>query len=89
MSAGVIHIAGVHVQVGQQLRQRCAWCGAVLLDYDLASIAVPVGQDPTPATWPPGGLVLVDGSMSATVEHADGASLPDGSCGKLDPAVTL
>lgn len=89
MSARVIHIAGVHVQIGKLLRQRCAWCGAVLLDYDLAAIAVPVGQDPTPATWPPGDLVLVDGGMSALVEHEDGSPLPDGSCGKLDPAVTL
>lgn len=84
----VIHIAGVHVRVGDHLRQRCAWCGATLIDYDLTRIAVPEGQDPTPGTWPHGDLVLVDGGLSATVEHDDGADLPDGACAKLDPEVT-
>ena len=82
------HIAGVYVQVGGHLRQRCAWCGAVLLHYDLTNLAVPVGQDPTPATWPVGGLVRVDGAMTVAVEHVDGAPLPDDACGKLDPEVT-
>lgn len=87
MSA-VIHIAGPDIQVGPQLRQRCAWCGAVLLDYDLERIAVPVGQDPRPATWPAGDLVAVDGGASWVVDHKDGEELPDGACGKLDFAVT-
>jgi hypothetical protein len=86
--SGIIHIAGVHVRVGNLLRQRCAWCGALMIDYDLARIAVPIGQDPMPATWPPGGLVLVDGGMSASIEHGDGDILPDGACAKLDPGVT-
>jgi hypothetical protein len=25
------------VQIGALLRQRCAWCGTVLIDYDLAN----------------------------------------------------
>jgi len=87
--SGVIHIAGVHVMIGDTLlRQRCAWCGALLLDYDLSRIAVPVGQESRPGTWPHGSLVLVDGGMSASVEHVDGADLPDGACAKLDPEVT-
>lgn len=88
MTAGVVHIAGVHVRVGPFLRQRCAWCGAALLDYNLERLAVPVGQDPTPAVWPHGDLVLVDGGMSAVVEHKDGDPLPDGACALIDPAVT-
>lgn len=87
MSA-VVHIAGVHLQVGQYLRQRCAWCGAMLLHYDLANIAVPQGQDPTPATWPPGDLILVDGVLSTLVPHEDGTPLPGNACGRLDPEVT-
>jgi hypothetical protein len=87
MSA-VIHIAGPDIQVGSQLRQRCAWCGAVLIDQDLERVAVPVGQDPRPATWPAGELIAVDGNLSYVVEHEDGARLPDGACGQLDPAVT-
>jgi hypothetical protein len=88
VSAGVIHIAAVDVRIGQHLRQRCGWCGAVLIDYDLARIAVPVGQDPTPAVWPYGSLVLVAGGISVSVEHEDGQPLPEGSCGHLDPEVT-
>lgn len=84
----MIHIVGVHVQVGSLVRQRCAWCGATLLDYDLNRIAVPVGQDPAPAVWSPGALVLVDEGLSVEVPHNDGHELPDGSCGKLDPEVT-
>lgn len=87
MSA-VIHIAGPDIQVGPQLRQRCAWCGAVLNDYNLELIAVPAGQDPRPGMWPVGELVAVDGSLSYVVGHEDGAQLPEGSCGQLDPAVT-
>lgn len=85
---GVLHVAGVDVQVGQRLRQRCGWCGALLIDYDLANIAVPIGQNPNPGSWPIGGVVMVDGGMSALVDHKDGEPLPEGSCGRLDPEVT-
>lgn len=84
----VIHIAGPGVQVGQHLRQRCGWCGAVLIECALDRIAVPVGQDPRPGTWGVGALVAVDGPASWVVEHADGDPLPDGACAMLDPAVT-
>lgn len=87
MSA-IVHIAGNDVQVGPYLRQRCAWCGAVLVDYDLTLVAVPEGQDPRPATWPVGGLVEVDGHVSSTVPHEDGKQLPENACAQLDPAVT-
>lgn len=84
----MIHIAGLDVQVGNQLRQRCSWCGACLIDLDLTRIAVPEGQDPRPGTWPIGGLVSDDRGVAFVVEHEDGDQLPDGCCGKLDPAVT-
>lgn len=86
--SGVIHIAGPDVRVGELLRQRCAWCGALLIDYDLERIAVPVGQEATPATWPPGDLVAVDGHVSVVVPHEDGDDLPWDACARLDPAVT-
>jgi len=85
----IVHIAGVDVQVGALLRQRCSWCGAVLIDYDLDRIAVPVGQDPRPGTWPVGELVARDGVASYVVEHVDGSDLPPEACARLDPAVTL
>lgn len=85
----LVHIAGNDVQIGNRLRQRCAWCGAVLVDYDLDRVAVPEGQDPRPATWPVAELVAVDGPASWVVEHEDGQPLPDNACAVLDPEVTL
>jgi len=84
----MIHIAGPDITIGPLLRQRCAWCGTTLVDYNLDRVAVPVGQGPRPATWPIGGLVELDGNASWTVDHQDGAQLPDGACGRLDPVVT-
>lgn len=84
----VVHIAGQAVLVGTIVRQRCAWCGAILIDCDTARIAVSEGQDPSPPTWTRAELVAVDGNASYVVAHEDGADLPDGACGALDPEVT-
>jgi hypothetical protein len=87
--SGVVHIAGVDAHINHRLRQRCAWCGACLIDYDLTNIAVPVGQeDTTPGSWPVGSLVLVDGGMSVVMPHVDGDPLPMEACGRIDPEVT-
>ena len=68
---GVVHIAGNDVQVGSRLRQRCAWCGAVLVDYDLANIAVPVGQaiEGTSELLPL--LVAADNHRAQQLPHSD------------------
>lgn len=87
MSA-VIHIAGSYLQIGPQFRQRCAWCGATLIDTDLRSIAVPEGTDPTPGHWEPGALVAVEGTHSYVVPHVDGERLPSTACAQLDHEVT-
>lgn len=84
----VVHIAGPDITVNNQLRQRCGWCGATLVDYALDRIAVPIGQDWRPPTWPVGGLVAVYGPASWVVEHADGDKLPPACCAVLDPEVT-
>lgn len=88
----MIHIAGLDVQVGSHLRQRCSWCGALLIDYALDRIAVAVpedGSDPGgPGTWAVGALVQVEGNASWVVDHEDGQPLPAGSCGQLDHEVT-
>jgi len=69
---GVVHIAGtVIVLFGRYMRQRCDWCGVILLEYDLARVAGLVGTDPTPAHWPPGSLVRVDGNVSAAIDNPD------------------
>lgn len=89
-SAPVTHIAANDVTIGgRRLRQRCAWCGAVLLDYDLARVAVQVepGEEPRPpATWPVGALVRVDGHYSAALEDTD--ELPDDACASVHDEVT-
>lgn len=74
----VTHIAAPQVTIDDRfMRQRCAWCGDVLLEYDLTRVAVPVGQNPTPATWPTGALVAVDGHASWTLDEE---RLPDDAC---------
>lgn len=93
MSDGIVHIVGAPVRVGHQLRQRCAWCGALILDYDLTRLAVhtdelnPVGVEP--ATWPAGDLVEVNGRVSVLVPHRNGSPLPAGACASIDPAATV
>lgn len=88
MSA-VTHITGMYVRIENRLRQRCAWCGAVLIDYDLVNLAVPEGQEGQPGAWPVGELVAVDGAASYVVKHVDGDPLPEDACGRLDPEVTV
>lgn len=89
---GQVHIAGLDVQIGAQLRQRCGWCGAVLVDVDLSTIAVAVHPDQPAAapypTWKVGSLVLVDGGLSMSVAHNDGDQMPPEACAQLPHDVT-
>lgn len=81
----IVHIAGAKVEVGgRRLRQLCGWCGYTLIDYDLSRMAVPIGQDPTPATWTIGVLVAIDGSLSEVRDHVEGADLPDNACAVIE-----
>ena len=83
------HIAGLDVEIGPYLRQRCAWCGTILLDYDLRRVAVQTeAEDKSVGTWPVGEVIRVDGNMSSIVEHGGGDQLPEDSCAALDPSVT-
>jgi len=91
VTAGVVHIVGVAIEIGPLIRQRCSWCGAVLVDCDLRLMGFEERTPPEerrPATWTSGGLVEIDGNMTTVVDHEDGAVLPANSCGLLDPAVT-
>ena len=82
----VVHIAGLDVEVGPYLRQRCAWCGEILIDVDLRRVAFVEGPMKL-ATWTVGGLVAVEGNMSALREHIDGDQLPMNSCVPLEALV--
>lgn len=77
-----IHIAGFPVRVGNRQRQRCAWCGVVLIDDDLANMAVFPADAPIEGSkFEPNALVAVDGPGSWIVRHENGAPLPAGWCG--------
>jgi hypothetical protein len=92
VSAGAVtHIAGLVIDVGPLMRQRCAWCGAVLVDYDRERVMVQADRpaDRELPSWPVGELVEVDGPVSTVVEHEAGVDkLPANACARLDPEVT-
>jgi hypothetical protein len=90
----MIHFAGIDVQIGQLIRQRCSWCGAVLADYNLALVAVPIGQPGPPAMWPAGALVEMEGNAAWIVDQPEGEligtprGLPAGTCADIEMAVS-
>lgn len=67
MADGTItHIAGTVVHVNTLMRQRCGWCGAVLIDENLDHVMV-MSDDPARAsvpTWEVGTFVAVSGAAS-------------------------
>ena len=67
----ILHLAGPEVEAqGRYLRQRCSWCGALLLDYDLASVSRTLDEDEDPENprpWRPG--VWAVGSFVAVDDH--------------------
>ena len=84
MMSEQIHIAGVAVRVGTLLRQRCAWCGDVLIDLDLVNIAVAPNEDGSPGdgpgTFAPYALIAVDGLGQWVVPYEEGSELPLRCC---------
>jgi hypothetical protein len=97
----ISHLAGESITVDQRyMRQRCVWCGAVLIDYDLANISVQIPKDGSepqpPGAWEPYVWVAVaktDGTGACWVvnvedEKVEGKGYPVSSCMALDPAVT-
>lgn len=83
-----VHIAGLpQMWDGRYLRQRCAWCGAVLIDEDLTLIRVSIPEGKTaeqayadgdlaPSTWPVNALVARDGHATYLVEAEPSAINP-------------
>lgn len=89
------HLAGPDVAVdvdsddderGRHLRQRCAWCGALLVDR------VIVGRDITESdTWEPDTIVrhhLDDGEWSIGAYDPERDDVPPDSCMLLAPELT-
>lgn len=94
---GVTHIAGGALVIcGRYMRQRCEWCGIILIEYDLKRTAVhpPTLSEPPalPAHWPPGKLVRVDKHISAVIEDPavidEEVQLPPDCCA-FDPKTQM
>jgi hypothetical protein len=91
-----IHVAGLTVTVeGQRLRQRCAWCGTIMIDVDLTLVAVQEGDQSGYPTFPTSALVEMsdDRGVMYVVAEASGTGESSGrirpnSCMILDPDVT-
>ena len=81
----IIHIAGIEIQIGSQLRQCCGWCGSILIDEDLERTMVTVDDESRRVpTWATGALVAEQGYAQWEVEHEDGANLPAEACGMIE-----
>lgn len=78
------HIIGPDVFIGGRwLRQRCSWCGVVLLNDDLTQASAPPGMIGAPPVFPVGEVVRVEGENPTTfsvLAHLSGENLPDDSC---------
>lgn len=79
-----VHIVGPALTVHGVERQRCMWCGALLLEHDLANMAVSLapGDDPEnppkPATWEVGALLLVTGTFPRVSMALEAREHPEG-----------
>lgn len=94
----VAHIAGLQMQFGALVRQRCGWCGTLMVDDDLTKMSVPTGQELGPSFFPAGEWVEThspDGRGGVWVvldppePEPDGTfKAPENSCMKMHPEVT-
>ena len=76
----VTHIAGVEVNIENRwLRQRCSWCGAILSDYDLATMASCDGSGP--CSFEVGVMIDVSGLNPVYLTVNTSQKLPDTFCG--------
>jgi hypothetical protein len=84
----VTHVAGSLVHIGNRwIRQRCEWCGHVLVDYDLERVAVPEGQD-GPGGFAAGHMIQQDGGMSVDIgQPQPDTTFPDSMCWYANPAI--
>jgi len=88
-SASVTHIAGIDVEVqGRFLRQRCSWCGEILIDEDYAMTAMP-GEWKKPGHFEVGRLVRVHAGNPKHQEVLDEVTLPDDACAVVGPELEV
>jgi hypothetical protein len=86
-----VHFAGPVMNIENLIRQRCMWCGDVLIDHDLNHMLVAVVEQngqPTPGaagmipTWEPGAFIATDGFATWVVQGND--PLPEDTCAASD-----
>jgi hypothetical protein len=81
----VAHMAGIHVSIGGRCVQRCAWCGAILVDATPPRILGPDGEKPVVEVYPPGTHVRIvvhpDGRVE--LDPFEDRTLPPDSCHRL------
>ena len=75
----VSHLTAQPVLVaGRFNRQRCAWCGELIVDEDLTTM---MSTEPNwmGTEWPVSRIVRIDGSHTMVVDNHDG-QMPEDSC---------
>lgn len=88
------HVAGVPLAVpdgpGARLRQRCAWCGALLVEVT-RQLVMDTADLEGLRFWAVHTVVQVgaDGTPHGAGELFDPVRVPADSCVALDPAVTI
>jgi hypothetical protein len=88
----LVHLAGETIRSGRLVRVRCAWCGALIDEVNLAEVPAshPASRedergDPRPL-W--SGLVGVEGDLRVSLPELGDAPMPPGSCLSIDGSVT-
>jgi len=99
VSGAIAHLAGPQITYGSVVRQRCAWCGALIEERDLANMAVRVDDSASGEVqqeeasrvgrsgWE--GWVEIAGTfpvVKSSVEEPGDGKPPANSCMKLLPA---
>lgn len=76
------HIASNAIIIeGRYHRQRCVWCGALLIDDDLSMQAVPTDQaDKAIPCWKTGGMVRVEPGNPRSSSKVESDKMPDDCC---------
>lgn len=84
-----IHIAGTYIGMGPRLRQRCGWCGAMLIDNDIDLNRIAPDGLVEVSFYEVGRLVaFTDAGDSWIVTRDENEPLPPTCCMSLDAEAT-
>lgn len=88
----ITHIAGLNLQTGSWVRQRCAWCGVIITEVDLARLGpeqsykiVEIGR---PVQVTIGAFMTTLQMVEQESVEGGGFKLPENACMKLPPELT-